>query len=120
MYVVKDISWHYDTMLINAKTKGEAFTNVRVKDLNLMQFTGLLDKNGKEIYEGDIVADSDMQGEVMFDKEKAAFYAWWRYAQPKKGQRTDPFIGGYFDKERAEEVKVISNIYENPELMTQV
>ena len=73
----------------------------------LMQFTGLLDKNGTEIYEGDWVKHDawDYNFQVIFNQEKARFVC-----KLKTGLTT------YIDNEM---VEVSGNIYENPELLTQ-
>lgn len=74
-------------------------------DWKVMQFTGLTDKTGKEIYEGDLVEDKD--GEVReIIWHLAGFY--FRY-KDKKG-RPDSYVD-------SRECKVVGNIYENPELL---
>jgi uncharacterized phage protein (TIGR01671 family) len=91
------------------------------KKWNVMQFTGLLDKNGKEIYEGDILlnAGQKLRSEgVFFHENKAAFYAWWRYNTPRPDQRKDAFSGGYLGTDGMATCEIIGNIHENPDLLT--
>jgi len=66
-----------------------------------MQFTGLKDKNGKEIYEGDIF-EFDYPMEVLWDMGS------W-VVKTKKGSS---LLFGY-----TTEGEIIGNIYENPELL---
>ena len=74
---------------------------------NLMQYTGLHDKNGKEIYERDIVyvASEDENAFILWDKETA------RYIIQFKGWCAD------FDNYYGKELEVIGNIYDNKDLL---
>ena len=64
------------------------------------QFTGFNDKNGKEIYEGDIVTDGVGKYKIIYDLKLAGY-------QPYCIFRDDP----------ENYCAVIGNIYENPELI---
>ena len=71
-------------------------------DSIIMQHTSLKDKNGKEIYEGDLNQD---KGVVIWNESDASFC--WDY----KGIEVMPM------GEENEWCEVIGNIYENPELI---
>ena len=68
-----------------------------------MQYTGLKDKNGKEIYEGDIVSNNLKEQGIV--KWEGIGFDWG-----------DDFSKGKGD---TDEIEVIGNIYENPELLIQ-
>jgi len=70
------------------------------------EFTGLKDKNGKEIYEGDIVKEEGFDGKVVRIKE----IKWV----------SNMNIGaGFNHRDDGKYLKVIGNIYENPELLKE-
>jgi uncharacterized phage protein (TIGR01671 family) len=76
-----------------------------LEDYILMQYTGLKDKNGKEIYEGDILELKNAK--ISFIPRVIFVMAWddtrtgWTLYSPK------------------DEFEVIGNIYENPELLKE-
>lgn len=79
-------------------------------DLNLMQSTGLVDKEGTEVFEGDIL-HHQIQTEytfiVKYDKDKGRWYG-DGLSRTYRIDITKEFLPYY---------KVIGNIYENPELL---
>ena len=92
----------------------------RTDNFELMQYTGLKDKNGKEIYENDIIRvnddrDGDRTYEVIFEKG-----CYWgnciytpRITTPQKTLLCDL---DFFVHQSQE---IIGNIYENPELLNK-
>ncbi len=81
---------------------------------HIVQFTGLKDKNGKEIYEGYIVKLDSMfktKGVVVFSNAE-----FWIDAKPVGGIQSEFYQpdGQLFSWHKLE---IIGNIYENPELL---
>ena len=81
----------------------------------LMQYTGLFDKNGKEIYEGDILSGKNHPYQVIFCY--GSFDINWPPCcnHCAKGDASHGSLYEYLACE--EGMEVIGNLYENPELM---
>ena len=88
----------------------DCYGHTDFKDIELMQYTGLKDKNNKEIYEGDIVklrANHGI-GVIKYYDEWGAFVV--EYIKP----RPLAVLGMNYYKE---DIEVLGNIYENPKLL---
>lgn len=79
-----------------------------------MQFTGLLDKNGKEIYEGDIIKIPDDWDEYGFNagENYQVYFAFGGFRLKPKYKKNAK--GSYLEDDK---IEIIGNVYENPELL---
>jgi uncharacterized phage protein (TIGR01671 family) len=91
-------------------------------DLILMQYTGLKDKNGKEIYEGDIVSLNGVIGYGQPIKENHAVIC--DNGSPKINNGYEyvfleefVFVGNSKHEEFHNDTEIIGNVWENPELI---
>lgn len=106
---------HYPAIVEQRPRNGKVmYFEIAVEDTTLGQFTGLLDKNGKDIYEGDILKwekDGLMYVVKFWD---GMFYA-------SVEECNEGILGGFplhalteYDDRKCE---IVGNIYDNPELL---
>lgn len=84
-----------------------AFVNIRVNERAIGQYTGLTDKNGKKIFEGDICRVGNLLYKVVFS------YGQWNFEIIS----TKYYCCPCFYSNCGEYCEVIGNIFDNPELL---
>ena len=112
--------WHIEDEYFDLIEPNKSVVDFKAKrtlrkqsDVTLMQSTGLLDKNGKEIFESDIVewehkdTGQLVRGIVKYDTE----LGFWGMTDVRFNDLT---AIGYLANQK---VTVLGNIYENPELV---
>ena len=126
MREIKFRAWDEDTNImrevIDLFTKGQIVSyadpnsNRRLgllDNFNLMQYTGLHDKNGKEIYEGDIVQDVVTHAKYKIIYKVCCFVL----VHTKIGDSIHHNL--YFSEQSMIDWEVIGNIYENSDLISE-
>lgn len=102
----------FDEQVIKATYQNGSIVKEDVKNYELMQSTGLRDKNGKEVFIGDIIkCTRGCPHEVYLEKAYGGKYIGGMPAVYLKG-----LLEGYAWTEAEE---VLGNIYENPELLEE-
>lgn len=85
-------------------------------EMELMQFTGLLDKSGKEIYEGDICKISSCDDDGNWQKETDVTEI--KYYDGCFKTTYYGFPVSSWAKNNNVHIEVIGNVHEHPELLT--
>lgn len=118
-WVIGDLSHHKTGRVFIKPFHGSAMSSCEVDKSAICQYTGLTDKNGHKIFENDIVRIgghiSEVNGiyKIIFDEinhclalERSIYY--------RKSYFTFSDLNGF-----AEDCEVISNIFDNPELLSE-
>jgi len=115
-FYLQNRGWHF--VCPDEFATNKSWDDYQVDPETVGQFTGLLDKNGKEIYEGDILESNSIRHVVKY-LEKGALFA---------GVSTvikDAMTGDYAETPLFQhwidgwKKEVIGNIHDNPELISK-
>lgn len=109
---------HYPAIVEPRPRDGKImYCEIAVEDNTVGQFTGLTDKNGKEIYEGDIIGchNPSIKHLIFYNEKQGRFMA------ALNGDINNDFVGvcGLDDSRWTGSKWVIGNIHDNPELIKQ-
>lgn len=111
----------YDVMLLTPTDSAPNHWRLRkFNQIKLMQYTGLKDKNGVEIYEGDLLKGETETFEVYYDTQNSSFRIVTRVLNKEHKFDTVRYsfpdnLGNGYLKRR--DLEVIGNIHQNHELL---
>ena len=109
VYITPDDDYFIDgdgrLVKIEQNENGCKYQGFEDRECNLMQYTGLKDKNGKEIFEGDVIVTSAKPGSKKYVVEYSEHGEWC--------------IGIFLLSSSYDTCEVIGNMYENPELLEE-
>lgn len=107
-WVYGDLAHNYDSYIKDNKNLVDDLYRgwFKVVDNTVGQYTGLKDRNGREIYEGDFISayNGRIKGPVIFDKRGLAF------GIPNGPNEIYQFSMNFLE---SKDIEIIGNIYEN-------
>lgn len=114
MYIVNGL--YFDRGMVQYANNDNAIRFIKLENIILMQSTGLKDKNGKEIFEGDIITNGIDIVDVR-NHETLGFYTMVNGREVFFGHGTSIEEFEEDIEEFTEIAEILGNIYENPELL---
>lgn len=108
---------YFDREVVQYKDEVGVSRFIKFKNTTLMQSTGLFDKNGKEIFEGDIVTDGEFARIVQYH-QTLGFYMFDEEGNERFFSDSATLEDFEEDAKIVSEIlEIIGNVYENPELL---
>lgn len=103
-------AWSSEEEIMWSEKSSELFVYIENDyPLIMMQSTGLVDKKGNEVFEGDIIRDDDGNLSKIIWKDAAAMFG--------RMYLNGIFVYGLKAYQMSEDNEVVGNIYETPEIL---